>query len=188
MIDTNSPFYMAGTEGTGSYIVIALIAGARIGFRALPDAHFRIRVEPGALDAEGSSFEPADTPDEALTAALADGWKRPDAAQNRFSIVVHEDAALRAHLSLAVVAALEAANRREVRSHTEKDVTTPAPAVTNDEAPIWARDLVNVAKTDARVSEPALRTAFAAALRAKGVKAANRRWGLTALRAAAASL
>ncbi len=81
VIETN-PWYMAGTEGTGKYNVVAESSFGRFGVRDLGDS-VRIRLEPS---------------DEAHAAKLAEvltreaDWKQPgDASQDRFSIVVRKD-------------------------------------------------------------------------------------------------
>jgi hypothetical protein len=70
----NNKWYMAGTEGTGKYVVIASSALGRVGFRDLGGS-VRVRVEP--TNAEKAK-------DMAGTFA---GWKQPD-KQLRFSLVV----------------------------------------------------------------------------------------------------
>ncbi len=77
----NNKFYMAGTEGTGTYRV-PLVAPwvGRVGFRRLGD-YTRIRVEPynkwGRMVL--ARFLTRET-----------GWKQPgDGRQDRFSIVVY---------------------------------------------------------------------------------------------------
>ena len=74
---TSSKFFMAGTEGTGEYLVLLVTELGRVGIRKLGDS-IRIRVEPAndaAADAIRSAF-PAAT------------WKQPGAGgQFRFSRV-----------------------------------------------------------------------------------------------------
>lgn len=72
-------FYMAGTERTGEYVVLATSSYGMAGYRLLPDGSVRIRVEPS--DAAHAAK---------LAAVLTDaaGWKQPgDNDQDRFSIV-----------------------------------------------------------------------------------------------------
>lgn len=73
----DNPWYMAGTEGTGAYKVLAITARGRVGVRKLGDS-VRIRVEP---------FYQCGKVGAVLTAKV--GWKQPgDGGQNRFSKVV----------------------------------------------------------------------------------------------------
>ena len=81
--DKDSPWYMAGTEGTGQYLVLCRTKLGRIGVRRLGDssvgkARYRVRVEP----TEGSTLNlPPDS-----------GWKQPgDGLENRYSIVRNLD-------------------------------------------------------------------------------------------------
>jgi len=73
--DPTDKWYMAGTEGTGEYHVIAKNNVARLGIRPVGSS-VRIRIEPAG--------------DKEIT-ALADsftveaGWKQPDMSQQRFS-------------------------------------------------------------------------------------------------------
>lgn len=70
-------FYMAGTEGTGEYKVLASSSFGRVGYRDLDD-RVRIRLEP-------ASEAHADKIGEVLTSMY--GWKQPgDGGQNRFSL------------------------------------------------------------------------------------------------------
>jgi hypothetical protein len=72
-------WYMAGTEGTGEYQVIARNALGRLGFRSLGSL-IRVRVEP-------SSDETASQLAESFSRER--GWKQPgDNGENRFSCVV----------------------------------------------------------------------------------------------------
>lgn len=76
-----SSWHMAGTEGTGEYVVVLHTRLGRVGYRLLRD-YARIRVEPSP---KGSSI---------LSTVLtwSRGWKQPgDSAQNRFSIVVQRE-------------------------------------------------------------------------------------------------
>jgi len=73
---TNS-WYMAGTEGTGRYLVVARNSFGRVGFRVLWDGRVRVRVEP-------TPGEP--TVKLAKVFTIDKGWKQPD-HQHRFSIV-----------------------------------------------------------------------------------------------------
>lgn len=82
--------YMAGTEGTGEYAVVALSELGRVGVRGLGSGDARIRVEPTAKSLE--------------LLAGRDGWKQPgDDGQKRYSKVVCADD-LTASLTLALAA------------------------------------------------------------------------------------
>lgn len=72
-----NPWYMAGTEGTGEYKVVAVSDIGRVGYRVLAGGSVRVRVEPeqGNSSLFGSHFPSPD-------------WKQPDGWQNRFSAVV----------------------------------------------------------------------------------------------------
>lgn len=77
---TGSPLYMAGTEGTGQYLVMCQTPLGRLGVRDLPGGSARVRVEP-------STMEAAATLASSLTRPL--GWKQPgDNDQSRFSRLV----------------------------------------------------------------------------------------------------
>jgi len=177
MVNNISLFFMAGTEGTGKFIVIAATSRARVGFRPIAGDRFRIRVEPGVPSSE-SEFTPSPAPAGELTTALTrPSWKQPDAEQNRFSIVVIGEKALREQLAVALRAACTAGG--------ESVAFIP---VVNPAAPEWARHLVIAATTPAPADDTAERTALIAKLRAAKVKGVNSRWGTPALRAAAAKL
>ncbi len=81
----DSPFYMAGTEKTGEYVVLAVTKRGRLGIRNLGDHGFRIRVEPNGRGNLARLRR-------RLTAEKLvrdDGWKQPgDNSQSRFSRVV----------------------------------------------------------------------------------------------------
>lgn len=83
-------FYMAGTQGTGQYIVVALSARGRVGYRPLSNSA-RVRVEPASQEAA-----------ELLAQSLSN-WKQPD-GQFRFSTVTGSEAALHAALEKALIA------------------------------------------------------------------------------------
>lgn len=75
----NSIWYLAGTERTGAYNVLARTALGTIGVRELSDGSVRIRVEPTEAGAAvlASAFP------------RSGGWKQPgDSSENRFSTVV----------------------------------------------------------------------------------------------------
>lgn len=69
-------FFMAGTEGTGEYVVVAASQRGRVGYRLLGDGSVRVRVEPAAecVDEMAEVFE---------------GWKQPSEEQCRFSMVAY---------------------------------------------------------------------------------------------------
>jgi protein-tyrosine phosphatase len=74
---TNDEWYMAGTEGTGKYLVIARNKAGKIGIRPF-DRTVRIRIEPTDQDSA-----------DALAAFFprSEKWKQPgDNGQNRFSL------------------------------------------------------------------------------------------------------
>lgn len=89
----SAQFYMAGTEGTGSYVVVVATDKGRVGYRHLHGNTYRVRVEP----TEGNT--------EALTGSFS-GWKqgREHNAQAgfRFSTMVYNgEAGLTAALKQA---------------------------------------------------------------------------------------
>lgn len=90
-------WYMAGTEGTGEYLVVADSAVAKVGFRCLVDGAFRVRVEPKTGAAS-----------DVLAKLLTEdkGWKQPDGWHLRFSQVYTDPAAAIAAIE-KVVAALK---------------------------------------------------------------------------------
>ena len=73
-----TPWYMAGTEGTGEYRVIARNDAGRIGVRVLEDGDVRVRIEPSGSDGTTAL---------AMHFTAEDGWKQPDFMQPRFSRV-----------------------------------------------------------------------------------------------------
>ncbi len=88
-------WYMAGTEGTGKYTVIAMSPLGRVGFRRL-NGETRVRLEPesekAATEAEMYDSIPA-------------GWKRPEwnkGNRRRFSMVPHTAAEAVKALDLAL--------------------------------------------------------------------------------------
>jgi TIR domain len=71
-------WYMAGSDGTGEYVVVLSTRLGRVGYRQL-EGSYRIRVEPGYTDQSPLA--------RLLTRSL--GWMQPgDEGQNRYSIVV----------------------------------------------------------------------------------------------------
>lgn len=74
--------YMAGSEGTGEYVVVGRTPRGKVGVRKLNNGQCRIRVEPF-----GERFIPKMAED----LSSADGWKQPgDNGQNRFSKVTDD--------------------------------------------------------------------------------------------------
>lgn len=88
-------FFMAGTEGTGEYMVPLTTSLGAVGYRCLSGDRFRLRVEPvgDAVETLAPSFPSAD-------------WKQPgQGGQNRFSTVISGGyEALGAALAKAVAA------------------------------------------------------------------------------------
>ncbi len=75
------PWYMAGTEGTGEYVVVLRTRLGRVGYREL-GASCRIRIEP-----EPTGHEPL-----ARLLTRSRGWKQSgDQDQDRYSIVVSSE-------------------------------------------------------------------------------------------------
>lgn len=124
-------FRMAGTEGTGRYVVIAATARGRVGVRVLDGtldkmsrvSIARVRVEPN------SKLSVIKT----MSETLQDGtWKQPGhEGQHRFSRVVHNGKSKGKRLQRDVNKALVAIGVGELQ---KVDV--------NPEAPKWAKDLV----------------------------------------------
>lgn len=110
-----SKFYMAGTEGTGEYIVVACTALGRVGYREL-GGETRVRVEPSDQQAA-----------EAMAGLFAEGWKHPDSEQFRFSRVVCGEEAVTEAVSLGLKA---------IGAEVQKGVEV------NPSAPDWAKALV----------------------------------------------
>jgi len=76
--DTTSEWYMAGTEGTGDYKVIAMNSAGKLGIRPLEGGSVRIRIE--FTDEGRSKLE--------KSFVLEEGWKQPSFTQQRFSKVL----------------------------------------------------------------------------------------------------
>ena len=100
-VPETDPWFMAGTEGTGAYRVLAESSFGRVGYRIVPVflglTYVRIRLEPS---------------DEAHAATIAEtltrdaGWKQPgDNDQNRFSTVIPtgEDAVRALEVAYAII-------------------------------------------------------------------------------------
>ena len=91
MAKANGKFFMAGSEGTGQYVVIARTARGRVGIRALCGTvdsidslhEARIRVEPFNRPGVVAKMAP-----------ILTGWKQPgEDGQHRFSRVVNAESA-----------------------------------------------------------------------------------------------
>lgn len=110
-------FYMAGTEGTGKYVVTLVTDRGRVGFREFSPGRFRVRVEPETVDSAASMSADFDQ---------TEGWKQPGSGgQNRFSLVVSGQTELEQTVEHAVKALM-------------RDCTT---VQTN--GPEWARKLAS---------------------------------------------
>jgi hypothetical protein len=130
MTKKKNPFYMAGTEGTGKYVVIAKTGRGRVGVRPLDGCtldtmvgadHARIRVEPVTQKSAARI---------AGVLTVAKGWKRPgDDGQRRFSRVVYDGGE---KLKLQITKALTAIG-----------VGNGLKVTMNPKAPKWARKLVS---------------------------------------------
>ena len=74
--------YMAGTEGTGAYVVVGRTGRGKVGVRDIGGGRFRIRVEPF-----GARFVPK-LAEHLPSSSDWKHWKQPgDGGQNRFSTV-----------------------------------------------------------------------------------------------------
>ena len=90
-----NPFYMAGTEGTGKYKVLAITWRGRVGVRPFGVGSVRIRVEPHRKKRGAAT----------MLKLLSVGWKQPgDDGQNRFSVEVRNDLDLKAVVGVALKA------------------------------------------------------------------------------------
>lgn len=129
-------FYMAGTEGTGQYLVLASTARGRVGVRVLTGnvkhmSHIheaRVRVEPA--NANGAAREVG----KLLIPRLS--WKQPNDKQLRFSTVTPGERKLKRRLTLALKAI----------------GTGVFIAQVNPELPNWANTLVSSLAGKNRVS------------------------------------
>lgn len=105
-------FYMAGTEGTGRYVVVVATDKGRVGYRHLGGSTYRVRVEPveGSADSLVPSFS---------------GWKQGSEhnAQSgfRFSTMVYNGEA-------GLTAALKQATKALTTGATTIEVNPEAPA------------------------------------------------------------
>ncbi len=120
-------FYMAGTFGSGQYVVIAATARGRIGIRPLGCALDKV----SKITEARVRVEPSESPK--ILAGIAKildekGWKQPGQGdQHRFSTVVRGGGKkLKGNVEKALVALGAGKLKTEV----------------NPEAPAWAKDLV----------------------------------------------
>lgn len=145
-------FFMAGTEGTGEYMVPLATSQGAVGYRCLSGERFRLRVEPVGDDVE------------TLAAAFpSPDWKQPgQGGQHRFSTVISGGyEALAAALTKAV-AALSADQPGQVTF-----------IQINPDAPQWVRQVVESTVKSTIVAELRRR-------KVPGANAASR-WSLTTL-------
>lgn len=160
-LEKDTKWFMAGTEGTGEYVVAVAGNGGRIGYRHI-DGGWRVRVEPAndiARKMLRTLLVPAD-------------WKQPgDQGQDRFSCVVRHEFDMRARVATAI-AALQVHEGIEV----------------NPAAPGWvAEGIASTAKVVDKAIEGAVAQVDAHALLLKEAKAlrlkgANVRWSAETLR------
>ncbi len=119
---SDSIFFMAGTEGTGLYMVPVVTNRAKVGFREYRPGCFRVRVEP----LTGSSCATL-APDFPKTLPGERGWKQVgDNNQERFSIEVVGQDKMRETVAIAVKAV-----SRFARS-----------ILINPDAPEWSANIV----------------------------------------------
>ena len=91
---------MAGTEGTGKYVVLAGSELGRLGVRTLPDGQIRVRVEP----VEGESLN-------GLCGCAGCQWKQPGSdGQWRYSNVTDDEQVASAYVEVALKALTEGGN------------------------------------------------------------------------------
>jgi len=166
-------FYMAGTEGTGRYIVVLAGALGRVGYRALDNGQFRIRIEPASPEA-GSKLR-----------ASFPGYKEGVGGKEyRFSTVTHGEDRMRTEIGRAI-----------------KALVPGAAVEVNPAAPDWAKDLVEAAAgetvveskpapspADTAASEPGVTTggddreSLVARARQLGIRGVSSRWTEETLR------
>lgn len=128
-------WFMAGTEGTGQYIVFLATALGRLGVRMLSGGKARVRVEP-------TSAEAAQKIASHLT--RNSGWKQPgDDSQARFSTVTGGDAGLREKVQSAIHGLANIGG-----GFMESLEMNPA-------APSWVRELAGMAPATPVVPTPA---------------------------------
>lgn len=121
MAKKRGKFYMAGTEQTGQYVVLAVGPMGRVGFRDL-GGNYRVRVEPSTRKVV--SF---------MKKHFGADWRQPgDGGQFRYSKVVFGEAGCKAALTTALTALGAANARKEVK--------------VNPDAPAWAKELIGPPK------------------------------------------
>jgi len=151
----NSKFYMAGTEGTGAYLVVLCTDLGRVGYRVLSTA-YRVRVEPADGDAASVL----------AGAFLPPTWKQPgDNGQNRFSTMVYSGQRLEAVVKTAVAALC----------------TGFGPVEVNPDAPDWAKAMVEACQGDSCETEDEAHARLLAEAKELGIPGANRRWSAATL-------
>jgi len=189
--DTSNKFFMAGTTGSGKYIVLVVTELGRIGYRAL-GTHWRVRVEPATPQAAA-----------ALKAVcLKPEWKHPgDGGQPRFSTVKATDGEHRNALVVALTVLLFGAQTADVNpdlepwlaklvagcrdvskepeiAHLGTTVAAPAPEAPAD-VDVLAAPLPETADEE--------RARLLSDARKLGIRGANSRWKLETLRARVAA-
>lgn len=116
-------FFMAGTEGTGKYVVIANSDFGRVGVRYLSNDLVRVRVEP--KNEVGASE---------LAAVCGSGWKQPgEGGQPRFSRVVKQG-----DLAATVQPVLDRLAEAKLLQTNVLDSATQAKLVANPAAADWS--------------------------------------------------
>lgn len=91
-MDYDNKFYMAGTEGTGEYLVLAVTPRGRLGYRTLSSGRSRVRIEP-AKEAHLKRFSELE---------VLEAWKKPD-SQRRFSVMTFSSEGLTQALKTGLV-------------------------------------------------------------------------------------
>jgi len=95
-MNKDSKFFMAGTDGSGQYVVIALGERGRVGARRLGDDKYRIRIEPVEFDGDLH---------EEIEEHLKGDWSHPeDSDHHRFSICSENKVQTLAFISMALKA------------------------------------------------------------------------------------
>jgi len=180
----NNKFFMAGTTGSGKYIVLVVTQLGRIGYRDLGPT-WRIRVEPATPTAAA-----------ALKAVCtrSDGWKQPgDDGQFRFSTVQEADGEHKEALVVALTVLLFGAQTVDINPALEPWLTELVAACRDVGADSGvpqagsgdtALDVLAAPLPETADEEHARLLAEARKL---GIRGANRRWKLETLRATVAA-
>ena len=135
---TDRPWYMAGTESTGKYLVLCKSDRGRIGVRDLGNNRFRVRVEPA--------------PGMSLPLSRNDGWKQPgNGGQQRYSTMAAKET-----LTAAVNAAIGALGgdlvwNTDARVKSYRDAYQAVPVV---ETPAAEAPALAAPPTESSVAEP----------------------------------